>query len=522
MKKTAWWGTFLVILAGALFLRTAALGLRPMHHDEANQALKFGTLLETREYRYDKDDHHGPSLYYLTLPVARAAGHRLTASLDETVLRLVPALFGAGTLLLFLLLRDGLGRGAALFSGLFAAISPFMVYYARFYIQETILVFFIAGLLASLWRYSRRPSAGWAAAAGFCAGMMYATKETSIIAFAAVAAAFMVASASRGSGRPGPGERGRLRPRARHGLLGLAVALAAAGLLFTSFLRNPGGLWDSLLSFRVYFARGAEAGWHTHPPSYYLELLAFSKFGASAPVWSEALVLLLAAVGSVAAFRKGGEGERSLSLPRIVFVYTIVSFTVYSLIPYKTPWNALPFFLGVILLAGHGAASLAGASPKAGVRVAVLAVLAAGALHLGIQCRRANFVLYADPRNPYVYAQTGTDFLRLVRRVEALAALRPEGRRMLIKVVAGPYDTWPLPWYFRGYTNVGYWPDAPSAGAVGDAPVVVASADQAEAIGDLLGNRYHSEFYGLRPEALLSLYVRNDLWERYLSGKAGT
>ncbi len=521
MKKAAWGGTFLVILAGALFLRTAALALRPMHHDEANQAMKFGALLETGEYRYDKDDHHGPSLYYLTLPIVRAAGRRLTASLDEIVLRLVPALFGAGALLLFLLFRDGLGRGAELFSGLLAAISPLMVYYARFYIQETILVFFIAGLLASLWRYSRRPSAAWAVAAGFCAGMMYATKETSIIAFAAVAAAFLFASTSRGSARSGAGERGRPRPRAWHGLLGLAVALAAVGLLFTSFLRNPGGLWDSILSFRVYFARGAETGWHTKPPSYYLELLAYSKFGASAPAWSEALVLLLAVVGSVAAFRKGKEGERSPSLPRIIFVYTVISSAAYSLIPYKTPWNALPFFLGVILLAGHGAAFLMESFTKAGARVAVLAIFAAGALHLGIQCHRANFVLYADPRNPYVYAQTGTDFLRLVRRVEALAAVRPEGRRMLIKVVAGPYDTWPLPWYLREYTNVGYWPDEASAGAVGDAPVVVASSDQAGAVGKLLGNGYYSEFYGLRPGVLLSLFVRNDLWERYL-GKEGS
>ncbi len=211
MKKAAWGGLFVVVLAGALLLRTRELGLRPMHHDEANQAVKFGALLETGEYHYDKNDHHGPSLYYLTLPVARAGGTPPAASLDETVLRLVPALFGAGALLLLLLFRRGLGR-TALFSGLLAAISPLIVYYSRFYIQETILVFFIVGLLASLWRYSRRPSAGWAVAAGFCAGMMYATKETSIIVFAAVAAAFLFASASRGSGRSGPESVGSHNP----------------------------------------------------------------------------------------------------------------------------------------------------------------------------------------------------------------------------------------------------------------------------------------------------------------------
>ncbi len=521
MKRAVWGGLFIVVLAGALLLRTRELGLRPMHHDEANQALKFGTLLETGEYRYDKDDHHGPSLYYLTLPVARAAGRHMTTSLDESVLRLVPALFGVATILLFLLFRDGLGRGASLAAGLFAAISPLMVYYARSYIQETILVFFIAGLLASLWRYSRGPSAGWACAAGLCAGMMYATKETSIIAFAATAAAFAAAFAFRGGACPVSEERGRPRPRAHHAFLGLSVALATAGLLFTSFLRNPGGLWDSLLSFRIYFARAAEAGWHAHPPSYYLELLAFPRTGASGLFWSEGLVLCLAVVGGFAAFRTAKGGGAEGALPKIILVYTIVSSAAYSLVPYKTPWNALPFYLGLVLLAGTGAAFLFKAFPRSGARIAVAGLLLAGSLHLWLQCRRANFELYADPRNPFVYAQTSTDFLRLVRRIDALAAVRPEGRRMLVKVVAGAYETWPLPWYLRGYTNVGYWPDAASAGSAGDAPVVVASADQAEKVGEALGGGYRSEFYGLRPGVLLALFARNDLWDRFL-GKEGS
>ena len=40
-------------LAAGLWLRLARLDARPMHHDEANQAVKFGALLETGEYRYD-------------------------------------------------------------------------------------------------------------------------------------------------------------------------------------------------------------------------------------------------------------------------------------------------------------------------------------------------------------------------------------------------------------------------------------------------------------------------------------
>jgi hypothetical protein len=39
-----------------------------------------------------------------------------------------------------------------------------------------------------------------------------------------------------------------------------------------------------------------------------------------------------------------------------------------------------------------------------------------------------------------------------------------------------------------------------------------------------LGDRYVSEFYGLRPEVLMMLYVERGLWERFLArhGEAST
>ncbi|MGZ4886389.1 MAG: hypothetical protein ACXVJK_01550, partial [Candidatus Aminicenantales bacterium] len=93
MTKKAYRGLFVCAVLGALLVRTVRLDLRPMHHDEANQALKFGDLLERGEYRYDPNDHHGPSLYYLTLPLARVLAGRSLAATSETMLRIVPALF---------------------------------------------------------------------------------------------------------------------------------------------------------------------------------------------------------------------------------------------------------------------------------------------------------------------------------------------------------------------------------------------------------------------------------------------
>jgi predicted membrane-bound mannosyltransferase len=95
MTNKVFRGLFVCAVLGALLFRVVRLDVRPMHHDEANQAVKFGDLLERGEYRFDPNDHHGPSLYYLTLPVARVAGETTLAELSETTLRLVPALFGA-------------------------------------------------------------------------------------------------------------------------------------------------------------------------------------------------------------------------------------------------------------------------------------------------------------------------------------------------------------------------------------------------------------------------------------------
>jgi len=519
MNKTAFCGLFLVILGGALVFRTAGLGLRPMHHDEANQAVKFGALLEKGEYRYDRADHHGPSLYYLTLPLARASGRKTLASLDETVLRLVPALFGTATLLILLVFLKSAGAGAVLASALFLAVSPAVVYYSRFYIQETILLFFIAAFLASVWRYVLNPSWGWAVAAGLCAGMMYATKETSVIAFGATAGGLVLTRMSERKGGEARGEPGGFR--AWYVLLALGSALAVAGLLFSSFFSHPNGVLDSILSFRVYVARGSEAGWHSYPWDHYLSLLAFFRLGRSAPWWSEGFILFLALIGGIAAFGRGRHDAPGPSFPRFVLFYTVFSTAVYSLLPYKTPWNLLPFYFGIILLAGMGAARVLRAFRPNALRAAVLIVIAAGVIHLGLQAYRANFKDFADPRNPYVYAQTSLDFMRLIKRVDDLAAVDPDHKEIVIKVVADSYETWPLPWYLRGFAKVGYWQDADQAETPGAAAVVISSMDQEDKLQGRLGEGFHSEYYGLRPEVVLALRVRNDLWERYIKEKAG-
>ena len=127
------------------------------------------------------------------------------------------------------------------------------------------------------------------------------------------------------------------------------------------------------------------------------------------------------------------------SFPKGLVFYSALAAAVYSAIPYKTPWNLLPFTVGLVP-AGGDRRRVACFPPRGGKAVdsGVALVLAAEGFHLGLQSYRANFVYPADTRNPYVYAQTSPDYLRLVRRIEDVAALAPDGPNMLVKVVAGP------------------------------------------------------------------------------------
>jgi uncharacterized protein (TIGR03663 family) len=524
MTKTAFRALFLCAVAGALAFRTAGLDIRPMHADEANQAVKFGALLERGEYRFDPRDHHGPTLYYLTLPAARAAGAKTLADLDERVLRLVPALFGAALLAVFLLFAGGLSRPAILAAAALAALSPALTYYSRFYIQETLLVVFLAVLLGAGWRYARRHSLAWAVVGGLAAGLMFATKETSVILFAGLAAAFALLSlfesvrtrrravVSAGDAWVWRDTRTKL-PSAFHAAAFLAVAAATAALFYSSFFHHPAGLADAFRALGASFVKAGHPGVHAHPWSFYWRILAYSKT-AGGPVWTEAIVLLLAAVGGIAALTPEGGRDGSPRFLRFVLFFTLVTAAAYSLIPYKTPWNMLPFYLGLVLLAGHGAASLWRLGRIKLVRVLVLIILVTGFALLGVQNYRANFLYAADPANPYVYAQTGTDLLKLVAAVEKAAAAAPEKRDMLIEVVAPPDETWPLPWYFRRFGRVGYWTDPAAARRdvpPGRAGAAVASAAFADEVAAGLGEGYVQSFYGLRPEVVLSLFLRGPL-----------
>jgi uncharacterized protein (TIGR03663 family) len=249
MTKTVFGALLAAAFGLALAVRVIGLDARPMHHDEANQAVKFGALLETGDYRYDPSDHHGPTLYYLTLLSAWARGQATLAAIDERTVRIVPAIFGASLILLFGLLAGGLGRPAVATAAGLAALSPALTYYSRFYIQESLLVFFGLAFLIALGRFVSRPAPGSALVAGACAGLAVATKETAVIVLAAAVVAALIARRMAN----GPASDRRSVPAyGRDAALagaGLAAAAIVAFIFYSSWFSHPSGLVDAARAF---------------------------------------------------------------------------------------------------------------------------------------------------------------------------------------------------------------------------------------------------------------------------------
>ena len=48
-------------------------------------------------------------------------------------------------------------------------------------------------------------------------------------------------------------------------------------------------------------------------------------------------------------------------------------------------------------------------------------------------------------------------------------------------------------------------------------PFIIAGPDVADGVAATLGDRYVSEYYGLRPGVLLTVFIERGLWDRYLT-----
>jgi predicted membrane-bound mannosyltransferase len=177
---------------------------------------------------------------------------------------------------------------------------------------------------------------------------------------------------------------------------------------------------------------------------------------------------------------------------------------IYSLIPYKTPWLALNFWLPIALFAGLGIESLwrmPAKYPALRVAIPVCCVLVgtvAAALIARDTWQRV-FTHPADESNPYAYAHTSEDLLGVPELIDEMARQNSIAAPRIAVIAADP---WPLPWYLRHYSQTGFWQPGQQPG---EADFYITSTDAAEQYVDRLKD-FHADYFGARPGVLIVLW----------------
>jgi uncharacterized protein (TIGR03663 family) len=557
MNERTWFIAVTAILVVAAILRLYNLDLVPLHHDEGVNGNFLVRLVRDGYYHYDPANYHGPTLYYFAAVVAWILRPFVgaNASLTTTGIRLVPALFGLATIGLVFTLRRNLGTIATLGAAFLLAISPGAIYLSRYFIHETLFVFFTLGLLVALLRYFKELNPAYLILAAISAALLFATKETAMISVAVLLIALVVTRVYRlllrsigvtTNQKKGRSDDYRTFFEKAGGSTKLTVWLVTAFavfvgvyvLFYSSFFTNyPQGIYDSLKTFQFWTKTGQEA--HKHPAATYVWWL----------LQQESPLLVLGALGAIIAVLKP---TRSFALFSALWAFGLIA--AYSLIAYKTPWLSLNFVVPLALTSGVAVdwfyEELARWQVSKHLRwyaIAGLLLVAIGPLagmarifdeaafemssdtfkglvsvpvHWktfipGYQTIDLNFINYDNDNRyyVYVYAHTRRETLKLLDEINKVAQRTHQGSDTGITIVSADY--WPLPWYLRDYKRVGYHGHMTPS----NEPIIIARQDQAEEVLTTFGDRYQQIQSGfntagsfpLRPGVDLLLYTRREL-----------
>ncbi len=177
---------YLALGAVALLAHLWALGDRALHHDETLHAAYSWYLLVGRGYIHDPL-LHGPLLYYLGAALYFLFGD------NDFVARLGPALAGTALTLSPYLLRQTLGRPAALIAAVYLLISPVALYVGRFFRHDIYSVVCEILVFAALMGYGATRRSLWLFVGAAAFAFMLVNQETTYLFLLVMAAPLAVA-----------------------------------------------------------------------------------------------------------------------------------------------------------------------------------------------------------------------------------------------------------------------------------------------------------------------------------------
>ena len=422
---------FAGILVLAFALRLAWLDLKPAHFDEGVNGWFVDQMTRQGFYHYDPTNFHGPLHFYVLFVSQTLLGR------SEWALRFPIVLVSTACVALMLAFRRYFDERACLLAALMMAVSPAMIFYGRYAIHETWLVFFLlltAWGLPGLWHFGKRRHL-WATALGLTGLVL--TKETYIIhvlAFLLAVPCLLLFEKISPSDRWAFGGWPFTR---REVALVLGICLGLILFFYTgAFLdwSSLPGLWETFAAWVQTGTGSKTPSGHEKPWWYWLQLFGRYEWpalcGLAAGLW------LLR--------------PRMPRMLRYLAIAGLGALIGYSIVPYKTPWCVISLLWPFYFVIGFAIARAADAVDR-WTFGALAAFLGLGSLGLAL---KLNFRDYTDEREPYVYVQTFSGVNQLLHPLRTLARRDPMNFHLRGHFVLP--EVYPWVWQLADFPRIDY------------------------------------------------------------------
>lgn len=455
MARRHWISAGILVLA--FVLRLLWLDIKPAHFDEGVNGWFVDRMTHQGFYHYDPTNFHGPLHFYALFLAQTLFGRSLW------VLRMPLVLLSTVCVGLVLGFRRYIDERVCQVAALAMAISPGMVFYGRYAIHETWLLFFlllIAWGLPGLWHFGQRRYL-WATALGVTGIIL--TKETYVIHLVSF---LLAAVCLLGYEKLSPSEEWKFRGwRFTLHDVGVVAAVCAGLILFFytgGFLDWSAfpGIWETFATW-VHTGTDKKSG-HEKEWYYWLQLLGRYEWPGAVGLAGGLWMLW----------------PRTPRVLRYLAIYGLGASIAYSIVAYKTPWCIISLIWPFYFLFGYVIVRGAELTDRWAVG-AVTALLLLGSFGT---CWKLNYQDYTDDNEPYVYVQTTNDVKRLFGPLQALVKRDPLNYQLRGHLVLG--EQYPFTWVLGDFPQVDY-PDAEQLPENLDADFLIvddASVDKVEAI----------------------------------------
>lgn len=481
--------SLLALFGLIIFLRFYDLDARTIHIDEG-MGLRYGQMLLEGIWHYNPFNSHGPIYFFFTSFIYGVFGDNIVLA------RAGISVISMCSLLLVMWLYWPLLRSPGrlmLVAGL--GLSSGMTFFARNFIHEHIYILATVGALLAAEMWVRHRDYRAPAAFILMCVVMYSTKETALLTWAAWGAASVIMLTN-------PKNQSHLFDMHWNSVaIGIAIGILLHGVIFTIFFYQPEAFIQSFIG-PLRWAERAQA-FHARPFQYFIQLLILHEFP-----------LLLGALGLAWLLNL-----RKKWTPRLKFfaLWTLFITFAYSSIQYKTPWCIPNLILPLGLFVAFAFDALWQTAKGKKRQNKLLVIVAVVLFSAGTVVAWLDSVERPDrvKSHDYAYLQSDSSLRRFIRTLEDLNMIYEGDKPIslqrigntdeLIYVISKPYTSYDSSEEFR--------PGLPV--------YINYMHDDRETLRELKrsGKNYiRSTYRYIRDQGtLIDLFVEENLWNRYIT-----